>query len=178
MEIRKFKNEKGFTLIEFMVASIILVIGLLALLTLYTYALVTVTFADENSIAKQKARETLESIYTARNTSQISFDMINNESNGGIFVDGAQPLTTPGGDGLVGTADDGYTEIMIMAGDDGIEGTNDDEVKTLDHFTRQIIINQSIGVSDLKSIQVIITFTTPTGLSQSYTVSSMISRYR
>jgi prepilin-type N-terminal cleavage/methylation domain-containing protein len=178
MELNRFKNEEGFTLIEFMIASIILVIGLLGLLALYTYALTTVTFADENSIAKQKARETLECIYTARNTSQISFDMINNVSNGGIFVDGALPLTTPGSDGLVGTTDDGSVEIMTTPGDDGIVGTSDDERKVLDYFTRQIIITQPATVSDLRAIQVIITFATPTGLTQSFTVNSLISRYR
>ncbi len=178
MGITRLKNEQGFTLIEFMVASIILVVGLLGLLALYSYALATVTLSDENSIAKQKARETLESIYTARNTSQISFSMINNVSNGGIFVDGELPLTTPGNDGLVGTADDGNVETMITTGDDGIVGTSDDEIKTLDYFTRQIIITQPGTASDLKGIQVIITYTTPTGLTQHYTVNSLISRYR
>ena len=178
MGITRLRNEQGFTLIEFMIATIILVIGLLGLLALYSYALATVTLSDENSIAKQKARETLESIYTARNTSQISFSMINNVSNGGIFVDGELPLTTPGNDGLVGTADDGNVEIMITAGDDGIVGTEDDETKTLDYFTRQIIITQPATASDLKGIQVIITYTTPTGLTQQYTVNSLISRYR
>ncbi len=178
MGITRKRNEQGFTLIEFMVASIILVVGLLGMLALYSYALATVTLADENSIAKQKARETLECIYTARNTSQISFDMINNVSNGGIFMDGAMPLTTPGNDGLVGTADDRSVEIMITSGDDGVVGTSDDETKTLNHFTRQIVIVQPATVSDIRAIQVTITYTTPRGLTQSFTVNSLISRYR
>lgn len=178
MEIAENKYKKGFSLIEFMIASIILVVGLLALLSLFTYTLVTVSTADGNSIAKQKAREALESVYTARNTSQISFSMINNVSNGGIFLDGEQPLTTPGGDGLVGTADDGSVEVMVTPGDDGILGTGDDEIKVLDYFTRQIIITQPTTASDLKSIQVVITYSTPSGLTQRFEVNSLISRYR
>jgi len=178
MELKRIKDQKGFSLIEFMIASVILIVGLLALLMLYTYALVTVTVADENSIAKQKARETLESVYTARNTSQVAFSMINNVSNGGIFLDGPQPLTTSGGDGLVGTTDDGGIEVMVTLGDDGILGTDDDETRVLDYFTRQIIISQPAGVSDLKTIRVVITYTTPSGLTQSFTVDSLISRYR
>jgi len=178
MELAGCRNEKGFSLIEFMVALMILVIGLLALLSLYTYALATMTHSDDISIARQKAREALESIYTARNTSQVSFSMINNVSNGGIFLDGEQPLTTPGNDGLIGTADDGSVEVMVIPGDDGIIGTSDDETKTLNHFTRQITIGHSASASDLRNIQVIVTFTTPRGFSRTVTVDSLISRYR
>jgi len=178
MELATFRNEKGFFLIELMLALIILLVGLLALLSLYTYALATMTYADDISIARQKAREALESIYTARNTSQISFNMINNVSSGGVFLDGEQPLTTPGNDGLVGTADDGSVEVMVIPGDDGIIGTSDDETKTLNHFTRQIVIGQSGNLTDLRTIQVTITFTTPRGLTRTFTVDSLISRYR
>ena len=35
----------------------------------------------------------------------------NNVADGGVFLDGAQPIKAPGNDGLVNTADDGATQI-------------------------------------------------------------------
>ena len=62
--------------------------------------------AQENLIARQKALEAMESIYTARNTQQITFAQIANIASGGIFTSGATQLLSAGPDGLVNTADD------------------------------------------------------------------------
>ena len=76
-------------------AIVILGVGLLALMALFGKALATVQFSEEDQIAKQKARETLEAIYTARNDTSITFDQILNMSSGDIQRR-VQPLV-PGG---------------------------------------------------------------------------------
>ena len=90
------RADSGFMLIEIMISSLILVIGLLSLLSLYTHAVATVSFSEDDLLAKQKAREALESLFTARNTSQISFSSIDSPESGGIFLSGPQPLRLPG----------------------------------------------------------------------------------
>jgi hypothetical protein len=160
-----------------MIAVMILVVGLIAMLSLFARALITVTFSEDDMIAKQKAREALESIYTARNTSQITFAMIGNVGGGGIFLSGPQPLRLPGTDGLVGTADDGALEVMTLPGPDGTLGTGDDEIKPLTKFTREIIVRAGPS-SELKEVEVNIRFTTPSGLQRTYQVMSYVSRYR
>src|SRR5437867_2328872 len=99
------RGPRGFSLVEFMVAMVVLLVGLLGMLGLFTHSLLAMKFAGDSLIAKQKAREALESIFTARDTQQVSFAQLNNVSNGGIFLNGLQTLKDPGNDGLVGTAD-------------------------------------------------------------------------
>ena len=109
---RNSASEPGFSLVEFMVAMVVLMIGLLGTLALFSHTLVALGFSEMNLVAKQKAREAIESIFTARDTAQVSFAQIQNVSNGGIFLDGYNSMTTPGLDGLVGTSDDGAVETM------------------------------------------------------------------
>ncbi|HON01351.1 MAG TPA: hypothetical protein PLM33_13980 [Acidobacteriota bacterium] len=167
----------GFLLVELMIAAVILVVALVTLLSLYMHAVVTVTFSEDDLLAKQKAREALESIYTARNTSQITFNQIANASGGGIFLDGPQPLREPGPDGLVGTADDGDLEVVREPGPDGIIGTGDDVMLDLLRFQREIVV-QPGPAPDLKLITVRILFHTPARIDRTYEVTSYVSRYR
>lgn len=176
-------REAGFGLVEVLLSMILLTVSLVGLLTLYTQSLVTMDFSQEDLIVKQKAREALESIYTARNTQQISFDMIQNASNGGILLDGPQELRDPGGDGLVGTADDGAVEVMLFPGPDGDLGTADDVLEPLNRFRREIQVDPiAIGNDstnpDLKRIRIILTYTTLRGSSRTFEVESFISRFR
>jgi len=169
--------EAGFLLIELLIAMLVMVISLVGLLGLYSYTLVAVTTSQDNLIAKQKAREALESIYTARNTHQLTFSAIANVSEGGIFLDGPQSLAEPGMDGLVGTADDGEIEMMELPGDDGYYGTPDDEFRPLTAFQREIIIS-SAGSADLKHIRIVVRYGTLRGLQRSFEVESYVSKYR
>jgi prepilin-type N-terminal cleavage/methylation domain-containing protein len=147
-------REDGFTLIEVMIAIVVMTLGLLAVIASFATAVATTQSAEEDLIARQKALEAMESIYTARNSQQISFASIANVSSGGIFLNGALPLTCAGPDGLVGTADDvackttagatcpsGGAECMVLPGRDGVLGTADDQIMSLGNFTRTITIN-------------------------------------
>ena len=61
-------------------------------------------------IAREKAREAVESVHSARDMRVITWAQIRNVQQGGVFLAGAQPLRTAGADGLVNTADDGALE--------------------------------------------------------------------
>ena len=140
--VPRTNNSEGFSTIEVLAALFVVTIALTSLLALFGYAISTMTLMQDLLIAKQKSRETLESIYTARNTGLITFDMIQNVSTSpGIFLDGYQPLERPQSDGLIGTADDAGVESSILPGPDGILNTGDDEVRVLSTFARRIQID-------------------------------------
>ncbi len=181
-------HSEGFSTIEVLAAMFVVTIALTSLLALFAYAISTMTLMQDLLIAKQKSREALESIYTARNTRQITFDMIQNVSSSGIFLDGYQPLKRPNptgssGDGLIGTADDGDIETLRLPGLDGLLNTGDDEVRVLDRFERQIQIDPILYADstvnpDVRKIMVSIRYSNPVGGQGTYVVESYISRYR
>ena len=94
-------------MLETLIAIVVLMIGLLAVLATFAMAIGNTTSVQIDSIARQKTAEAMESIFTARQTSQITFDNIQNAGTGtGIFLPGFIAMTDPGPDGLDGTADD------------------------------------------------------------------------
>jgi prepilin-type N-terminal cleavage/methylation domain-containing protein len=188
-------GQRGFTLIETMIAITIMTIGIVSLLAAFGTAVAATQNAQSNLIARQKALEAMESIYTARNTQQITFAQIGNIASGGIFTNGATPLKSAGPDGLVNTADDvnfpaagacpAGPECITMPGPDGILGTSDDTPLSLSNFTRQIQINpvlEADGITiDPNLKQIIVTVSYSTGGSlvpRAYTVNALISAFR
>jgi hypothetical protein len=147
-------DQSGLTLVETLIAAVILAGGLLALSYGMTKGMVVVSTSHYHAIAKQKASEALESVNKSRDTHILTWAQIRNVSGGGIFLDGMQPLCAHGPDGLVNTADDGSVETETLPGRDGILGTSDDIVNSLDAFRRQIIIADI--APNLRSIRVII----------------------
>jgi prepilin-type N-terminal cleavage/methylation domain-containing protein len=152
--VKKTKQQQGFTMIEVMIAILVMTVGLLAVIASFATAVASTQSAQEDLIARQKAFEAMESIYTARNSQQIPFASIANIASGGIFSGGATALLCAGPDGLVGTADDvacktqagavcpsGGAECVMLPGRDGILGTADDEIMSLANFTRTIAIS-------------------------------------
>lgn len=182
------RPDEGFSLVEVMLAVFVTSVGLVSLLALFAQAIATTQLAQQEMIARQKAREALESIFTARNTQQITFDLINNTGNGGVFLAGWQPLRRPNppsgaGDGLVGTADDGDVDKMELPGPDGYMGTPDDQIIVLDNYERQITISPIAAGGggsnpDLRQITIQVRYTTPGGMVRTFDVSSYVSRYR
>jgi len=180
--MRQEAGQGGFTLIEVVVATLVLVVGLVSMLALFTQAVVVLSCAQEDLVAQQKGQEALESIYTARNTQQITFDMVQNTSAGGIFLEGWQPLQTSGPDGLVGTADDGAVETLTLPGPDGLLGTADDEIRSLTSFTRRIDITPLViggtTSADIRQVAVTVRYLTARGWQRSYRAVTYISRFR
>jgi type II secretory pathway pseudopilin PulG len=185
-------DEGGFSLIEVMISICILMIALLALVGAFAAAVGTTATSQEDLIAKQKAMEAIESIYTARNTQQLGFASIANINGAaGIFRLGYQPLYAAGADGLVGTADDtNYpgcpygVECINLPGPDGILGTSDDTQMSLANFQRRITITPVLlpdGTpnQNLKQVQIDVQYTRPgSSKPRTYTSIALISSYR
>lgn len=178
-----------------MIAIAVMTIAIVSLLAAFGTAVAATQNAQENLIARQKALETMESIYTARNTQQISFSQIANIVNGGIFTSGATQLLSAGPDGLVNTADDvpypatgvcpAGPECITLPGPDGVLGTADDKPLNLSNFRRQIQIDpvlESDGVTinpNLKQITVTVSYYTGgSPIPRAYTVNALISAFR
>ena len=166
-------SEKGFTLVEVMIAGLIMTVGLLALAYAYGQGACVVIASQQDAIARQKAREAMEDVLTGLNTDTLTWTQINNVSNSGVFLNGAQPLTTPGPDGMVNTADDGPLETIVMPGPDGL--LSDGTVVTLAGYQRTILITNLSPV--LKQITVTITYVTPPGFQQQYQLVCYVSPY-
>jgi prepilin-type N-terminal cleavage/methylation domain-containing protein len=149
-------DQSGFSLLETMMAAVILGGGLLALAYGMSQSMVIMSTSHYHQIAREKASEALESVNTSRDTHIIAWTQIRNISNGGIFLDGAQPMRDHGADGLVNTADDGALETEALSGPDGVLGTGDDVVNSLDAFRRQIIITDL--APNLRQIRVIVSY--------------------
>lgn len=187
------RTERGFTILEVMIAIVILSIGILTVVAAFATAVANTENAQENLIARQKALEALESIFTARNTQQITFSQIANIPSGGIFVSGAVPLWSAGSDGLVNTADDvpfpaqgvcpAGPECITLPGPDGILGTADDVAMSLANFTREIQINSVLEPDgsinpNLKQVVVTVSYLNGSSVPRSYNVTALISAYR
>src|ERR1700704_2234771 len=85
-------SQNGFGLLEAVIAAVILVVGLVSLAGLFGQSLTFLQYTREDLIAKQKAREALEAVYSARNDATVGFAGIQNIAFGGIFLNGFQPL--------------------------------------------------------------------------------------
>ncbi len=185
------RPEAGLSLLEVMLAAFLLTVGLLAAALTVGTAVGSMFISQEQLIAKQKAREALESVFTARNTQNIVYNQIRNVSDAtvfnppvaGIFVDGWQPITLTGSDGIANTADDAGEplETTTLPGPDGLLGTLDDEVRPLTTYQRRIEIT-NITMSngnpdpDIRQITVEVRFSVK-GVWRTVTLGSRISRF-
>jgi prepilin-type N-terminal cleavage/methylation domain-containing protein len=132
---------EGFSLVEVIVAMGVLSVALLSLVGVFTMSVRLMRVSTPMIIAREKAREAVESVHAARDTGEFAWNSILNLAQGGVFLNGPQPIRRAGLDGLVNTADDGAIETMTKPGADGILGTADDEIVTLNDFTREVLIS-------------------------------------
>lgn len=172
--------QQGFALLEVLIAIVVLMIGLMAVLATFAMAVSNTASVQNDSIARQKAAEAVESIYTARQTSQITFANIQNIGNGpGIFTAGFTAMTDPGPDGLDGTGDDVPAAPVRLPGPSGvILNTSADVLVDLSTFTRQIQIVNVAGNPNVRQITVSVRYPVPQGWFKTYQVQALISSYR
>lgn len=180
MSHTKKRKQSGFTLVEAMISMAVVTIGLIGILASFAAALSSTGAVQYSTIARQKATETLESIYTERQTAELSFDKIQNISAGGpgIFVGGMVPLTDPGPDGLDGTIDDVPAAPIAVPGYTGSQtgSTPSTQQISLTSFQRQISI---IDVNaNLRQVNVTVQYPGPNGNAATYTIQALISAYR
>jgi prepilin-type N-terminal cleavage/methylation domain-containing protein len=175
---RPSRGEAGFSLIETMIAMAILASGLLSLAGVFAFGLRNLAGSSFGLTAREKAREAVESVHTARDTRVITWAQIRNVSDLGVFLNGAQPLRTAGPDGLVNTADDTGVEVTVAPGLDSILGTADDVNMPLSMFTREIAITELLtgGVPNPNLRQLRVTITYRVGSTErTYTLTTYVS---
>jgi type II secretory pathway pseudopilin PulG len=171
------------TLLEVMVAGLIVSVSLITLAMTMVQGLSAMIIVEEQLIAKQKAREVLESVFTARSTQNLAFTDIESLSNGGIFLEGWQPIRGMGVDGIANTGDDAATpvESIPLPGSDGTWGTADDETRVLDTFQRRIsfspvLLPSSTVDQEIRNVTIDVRFLSR-GTWWTVSVSSYISRF-
>lgn len=173
----------GFSLLETLIALVILMIGVLGSAQLLGQALITTQYSQYDFIAQEKAQEAVEAIFTAKYTNQSTWGQISNFSlgnPGGLFLAGPQPLLLPGAtDGLFGTVNDvGMPpDYILLPGPDGKLGTADDVKMPLSNFTRTISITNVVNDPNLRQIQVTVSYTIGGGWQRSYTLTTFISAF-
>lgn len=174
------RNEHGFSLVESLTAVSILAFGLLAVAAGFVQGLAQIKGSSLDILAREKAAEAIESVFTARDTRTILWSQIKNVegasgADGGVFADGEQPMTHPGVDGLVNTSDEGETlETIVLPGADGLLGTADDLSQPLSNFTREVEI-RDVGPT-LRQLRVIVRYVVGAE-TREYAIATYISSY-
>jgi hypothetical protein len=168
-------SERGVSLVETLFALGILGTALLSVAQVYVQGLSTLSAAGPDIIARQKATETIESVYTARDTRTVTWDEIRNVDENGVFLNGERELRLPGADGLLSTADDPIQiETVTLPGGDGELGTGDDIQQPLSSYTRQIVI-EDVTVN-LRRLRVTIRYLAGS-IKREYVVETYISAF-
>lgn len=155
----QIRSSSGFTLVETMIAILVLSFGVLTLAAVYMQGMVHMATSQSEIIAKEKAAEAIESVFTSRDTRVIQWDQIRNvgaPGGTGIFLTGPRPLNDPGADGLINTVDDGSLQYITSPGPDNLLGTADDVRIQLKGFTREIQITDI--APNLRQVRVIVSY--------------------
>lgn len=181
-------SERGFSMLEALIAMFLLTVPLLALAQAIAFGLDVAVTSTPGLVGREKAREAIESVHTARDTHTILWAEIRNENipaacppgttgvGGGEFLNGELPMLASGPDGLVNTTDD--TGQEATPGPDNLLGTYDDV--PLSGFTRQIDICDIDGNADLRQITVTIRFNASNAIGErrrQYILTTLISRF-
>jgi prepilin-type N-terminal cleavage/methylation domain-containing protein len=194
-------KDTGFSLIEVVISMAVLTVGMVSLLGVFGLAMASTQTSQQNLIAKQLADEAMESIITARNTTQISWSQIQNASScsgnadptsGGIFLPTTStspilyPIYNSGADGIYGTCDDtGSTPLLQFLADpgaDGIYNTTDDTTIPLTNYQRTILIyplydaNSNL-IPTLRGVTITVQYSTPQNPQATYILNTYISQY-
>ena len=178
----RISSARGFSLVETIIALGVLTVGLLGSAAVMTTGMQNLSSSPSDVVVAQKATQAIEAVFAARDSHKLTWDQIRNVqgetgSDGGIFLDGPQPLRIEGPDGLVNTADDGAIETVILPGKDQLLGTADDRIVTLNGYTRQIAIT-TVANENGNLRQIVVTLTYMTGpTKRTYTMTTFISSY-
>lgn len=180
------RSEGGFSLVEALVAMSVLTIGLLGLAQTFYLGMRHMATASAQVVAREKAREAIESVHTARDTHTIRWGQIHNvaapegcpagttAAGGGVFSTGETLLRAAGVDGLVNTEDDADADLELAPGADNTLGTEDDVPLT--DFWRTITICDVDGNNDLRQILVNIRYRVGM-FESSYQLTTFISSF-
>jgi prepilin-type N-terminal cleavage/methylation domain-containing protein len=142
--MKQIKKESGFSLIETIMALVILLIGILSTMTAISFSVLSMQESEKRVLSKEIARSTMETIFSIRDL--LAFDpqvgdvynwnaiQVLSGSNGGIFLSGWNPVReNPGDDGIFGTADD-----ACAAANACVVGTYTNSSAVIPGYERQI----------------------------------------
>jgi prepilin-type N-terminal cleavage/methylation domain-containing protein len=182
-EPKRQRRAAGFSLLETMIALVVLAVGILGLAGMLYDSLSYMQGSQDDFIAQQKAEEAAEAIFTAKYTANATFAQISNNTGGnpgGLFLTGPVPLLQPGPDGLVGSINDGGAApaYIVYPGPDGKLGTPDDIQVPLTNFTRTIAIT-NLASEPLGNVRdVLITIDYSTGrFKRQYKLETYVSAF-
>jgi len=172
------RSEGGFSLLEMVVAMLIMTVGLLGVASAISYALMASNRGRGITNSKMLIVGILEQMETLRDTGQLHFTEISNSQVLGSSFTGFpstfQPISrTPGPDGIFGTADD-----LMDPGPDGIYNNADDFSNPLlarPGISRQILIATLPDNDFLKKITVTLRYSPNGGETQQLTCSSYLN---
>jgi prepilin-type N-terminal cleavage/methylation domain-containing protein len=186
---KRLRSQKGFTLMETMIALVVLAVGILGLAAMLGDALTYTASSQMDFIAQQKAQQAVEAIFTAKYSGYATFScspglpcrQVANQGAtypNGLFLATAQPLTQPGPDGLVGSTADTTAPLdyILEPGPDGLMGTADDVQLTLANFTRTITIADVLNEPNVRTINVVVNYTAGR-FARSYSLTTYISAF-
>lgn len=187
------RGQAGFSLIEVLVSMLLLTSSLMGIAQVFMVGMTHASASSPNLIAREKAREAVESVHTARDTRVLTWARIRNVTprvcpgvavpagwvgTPGVFVNGAQPggLHAPGPDGLVNTAgDEGQPlEAVRHLGSDGVPGTADDWVQEMAQYTREIWICDHSNA--LREVRVTVRYRIG-AIERTYRLTTFVSNY-
>lgn len=189
----RMSRETGLSLAEVLVSLLLLSSSLLGIAQVFAVGMLHASTSSPNLTAREKAREAIESVHTARDTRVITWAAIRNvtprmcpgiaepagwNDTPGVFVDGAQEggLHVAGEDGLINTAgdEDEPLETIRHLGPDGVRGTEDDWVQEFSQFTRELWICDHSN--SLREVRVIVRYRIG-AIERTYRLTSFVSNY-
>ena len=178
---KRQRSQKGFTLMETMIALVVLAVGILGLAAMLGDALTYTASSQNDFIAQQKAEQAVEAIFTAKYSGNATFAQIANPSVAnpqGLFLTTPQLLRQPGPDGLVGSINDTTAPLdyILQPGPDGVMGTADDVQLTLGTFTRTITIADIVNEPNLRTVNVVVNYRAGR-FARSYSLTTYISAF-
>ncbi|OFV90248.1 MAG: hypothetical protein A3G76_05785 [Acidobacteria bacterium RIFCSPLOWO2_12_FULL_65_11] len=176
------RSERGFSIVETLIAVSLLTVCVLGAAGVLGVGLQLVSSSPGDLTATQKAAEAIESVFAARDSHVLTWAQIRNVAgasgqDGGIFLDGPQPLRLAGTDALVNTTDDAaqpIESVELPGPDQNLLTPFDNQTVTLDGYTREIQIRDI--QPNLRSITVEITFQWG-GATRRYTLVTYVSNF-
>ena len=160
-----------------MIAMIIMTIGLMSLVGVAAVGVQRVGQSSPMLIAREKAREAIESVHSARDTGELAWAKVRNAADGGVFLAGA-----PAEEVLVmvsSTVDDGAIETVRTAG--STESSQLGRRHTLWPITAIVLITPMFYEAattnpNLRQIEVIVRYRVD-AVWRTYTITTFISSY-